>query len=52
MENRIIIRIMFEKLTLKEAAELEEALRALLDEYGKYELEINSLAGPILLSPE
>ena len=51
MEKRVIIRIIFEGLTLKEAAEIEEKLEEILEEYGAYSIEINSISSSLLPSP-
>ena len=47
MEKRVLIRIIFEKLTLVQAAELEEKLQEVLDEYGPHSIEVTALTPPI-----
>jgi len=47
MEKRVLIRIVFEKLTLVLAAELEEKLEEVLEEYGAHSMEITALSPPI-----
>lgn len=51
MQKRVLIRIVFEGLTLKEAAEIEEKLEELLEEYGAYEIEITSISSTLLPPP-
>jgi len=46
MEKRVLIRIIFEKLTLTSAAELEEKLEEVLEEYGPHSVEITALTPP------
>ena len=43
MEKRVLIRIVFEELTLANVAELEEKLEKLLEEYGRHETEITAI---------
>jgi len=47
MEKRVLIRIIFEKLTLLSAAELEEKLEEVLGEYGPHQVEITALTSPV-----
>jgi len=47
MEKRVLIRIIFEKLTLVSAAELEEKLEEVLAEYGPHQVEITALTSPV-----
>lgn len=44
MEKRVIIRVIFESLSLKDAAELEEKIEKLLKDSGPYDIEITSLS--------
>lgn len=48
MEKRVLIRIIFEKLTLASAAELEEKIEEVLEEYGPHSVEITALTPPVM----
>ncbi len=43
-EKRVVVRIIFTALSLKEAAEFEEKLEEILEEYGPHEVEVTSLS--------
>jgi len=47
MEKRIIFRIVFDGITLKDAAELEVKLEEVLEEYGEHRLEISAISPPV-----
>ena len=46
MEKRIIIRIIFEGMSLKDAAEVESKIEEVLEEYGEHRLEISAIPSP------
>ena len=50
MEKRVLIRIIFEKLTLVSTAELEEKFEEVLAEYGPHQVEITALTPPVMPS--
>lgn len=47
MEKRVIIRVIFATLSLKEAAEIEEKLEEILEEYGPHDIEVTAHTTPI-----
>lgn len=44
--KRVIIRIIFEEVTLKEVAKLEVQLEKLLKDYGRPSIEITAVSTP------
>ena len=47
MEKRVVVRIVFTALSLKEAAEFEEKLEKLLEKYGPHEVEVTALSSSV-----
>ena len=47
MEKRVMVRITFMTLSLKEAADFEDKLAKLLEKYAPYEIEITALSSSV-----